>query len=238
MKRMLKELGRDKAFRLRKCKPYILAFCILFAMFELLGSTLAWFTTADFRVNSMETPPDKSFSVHAVDIFDPNPDDGVYHKRVGAVNAEEKPAFVRLLVIPVFVIDPVNPGDAPTLLPATLGGPGSGAMVIMDDLNTDSNDGDWLDATDFAGGDGYFYYRHILGANESTDTARNLFNTVTLGPLPQGYEEAHLVIEVKCEAVCTQPPGEYVNAWWDGDLPPSGTPQREAYELLREALGL
>lgn len=236
----LNELGRYRAFRLRKCKPCILAFCILFAMLQLLGSTYTWFTAEDSVANFMETPPIKPFLVWAVDMFEPEPDEGLYNKRVGAVNLEEKPAFVRLLVTPVFVVEPVNPGDPPTLLPATIGGPGSGAMVIMEDLNTDVGDGDWVDATDISGGgDGYFYYRHILEPGESTDPARNLFNTVTLAPsLPPGYDEAHLVIEVKCEAVGIWPANEYVNSWWYGDVPPSGTPQRAAYELLQQALGL
>jgi len=240
MKKVLNELGRYKAFRLRKCKPCILAFCILFAMLQLFGSTYTWFTAEDSVVNSMETPPIKSFLVFAVDVFDPEPDGDLYHKRVGAVNLEEKPALVRLLVTPVFVIDPVNPGDPPTLLPATIGGPGSGAMVIMEDLNTDVSSGDWVDATDVSvGGDGYFYYRRILEPGESTDAARNLFNTVTLAPsLPPGYDEAHLVIEVKCEAVGIRPADEYVNSWWCGVVPPSGAPQRAAYELLQQALGL
>ena len=234
MKRILKELGRDKTFRLRKCKPYILAFCVLFALLVLLGSTLAWYTTADTVVNSMETPPEKHFLIHAVDVFDPGPENGIYHKRVGAANMEEKPGLVRLMVIPVFVID--NPEGPPTLLPATIGwGPESEAMVIMDDYN----DTDWIDATDLSqGGDGYFYYRHVLAPGDSTDElGSNLFNLIALAdPLPEGYENAHLVIEVKCEAVGISPPEEYLTSWWDGVLP-SGV-LYDVYEALLLALGL
>ncbi|MCL2298954.1 MAG: hypothetical protein FWC27_02260, partial [Firmicutes bacterium] len=152
MKKFLKGIWRDRAYRLKKCKPYILIFCVLFALAELLGSTLAWYTAADTRVNSMETAAKKYYSAGAVDVFDPNKVDGGYNKRVGAANSGDKPALVRLLVTAVFEIPSPTPGEAPILLPATIGGPLSGALVIMDDYN----DGDWIDATDFeGGGDGY-----------------------------------------------------------------------------------
>jgi len=172
----------------------------LFALFELLGSTLAWFTSADARVNSMETPPDKHFSILAVDEFDPDPDDeGLYSKRVGAVNAAEKPGYARLLVFPMFLLE--NPDGPPTLLPASIGGPGSGAYVIMDDLNLT----DWLDASDLdSGGDGFFYYKYLLEPGQSTHPDHNLFNLIRINDnLPTDYQNARLVIEVKCEAQTT-----------------------------------
>lgn len=239
MKKFLKELGRNKAFRLRKCKPYILLFCALFALFELLGSTLAWYTTADSLVNVITTPAARHFRVRAVDVFDPEPEQGVYTKRVGAANVDDKAAFVRLLALPVFVIE--HPDGPPTLLPATIGKPGSGAMVIMSDLN----ETDWIDATDLGpGGDGYFYYKYILEPGKSTDTGHasredhNLFNQIEIGALPPGYEDAELVIEVICEAVSASPPGKYIQSWWGGEIPPDsiGNPLRAVYEALQAAL--
>jgi len=242
MKRTLKKLGRDKAFRLRKCKPYILVFCVLLALFEMLGSTLAWYTSADSCVNSMTTPADKHFAIYAVDAFDPDPKGGLYNKRVGAANGGEKPSLVRLLVTAVFEIPSTTPGEPPNLLPATIGGPYSDALVIMSDFNGT----DWIDATDLSsGGDGYFYYKYILEPDESTDTGHssgedhNLFNRVTLvDPLPLCYENAHLVIEVKCEAVGIRPPEQYIDSWWDGIVPVVSSALHPVYLVLQQALGL
>jgi len=242
MKNFLKGLWQDRALRLKKCKPFILAFCLLFALVELLGSTLAWFTAADTNVNSMEAPPNKHFSVQGVDMFNPNKDGDLWHKRVGAANPSEKPAFVRLLVTAVIEIPSTVQGAPPTLLPASIGGPGSGALVIMNDFNGAY----WIDATDPAlGGDGYFYYKYILEPGESTDDGyalsndHNLFNEVKLvDPLPPGYEQAKLVIEVKCEAVGTRPATAYVDSWWGGDEPALGSALHSVHAALQTALGL
>jgi len=207
------------------------------ALLLTLGGTLGWFTALDSRTNPMAAPPDGDFSVVVVDVFDP----GLSHsaKRVGARNAAEKPGLARMLVMPVFVVPAENPGAPPTLLPAAIGAPGDGALVTMADFNGD----DWVDATDLSlGGDGYFYYRHILAPGESTDlTGRNLFNEVIVAdPLPEGYEGAHLVIQVKCEAVGIRPPDTYIGSWWAGQVPPdaAGNTLRLVYDALQAALGL
>lgn len=242
MKKFLKSMWRDRAYRLKKCKPYILAFCILFALAELLGSTLAWYTAADTRVNSMETAGRQHYAAYAVDVFSPVKEDDWYNKRVGAANGGEKPSLVRLLVTAIFEIPSPIPGEPPTLLPAAIGGPGSGALVVMSDFNED----DWIDATDHDnGGDGYYYYRFVLQPGESTDTGnetnedRNLFNKIMLAdPLPPEYSDARLVIEVKCEAVGARPATQYINSWWEGDVPASGAVLYDVYEALQGALGL
>jgi len=242
MKNFLKALWQDRALRLKKCKPFILAFCLLFAVAELLGSTLAWFTAADTNVNSMETPSNKHFSVFGVDMFNKNKDGDLWHKRVGAENPSEKPGLVRLLVTAVIEIPSTVPGVPPTLLPASIGKQGSGALVIMNDFNS----ADWIDATDPAtGGDGYFYYKYILEPGDSTDDGHalgndhNLFNEVKLAdPLPPGYEQAKLVIEVKCEAVGTRPAMTYVDSWWGGHEPAPGSVLYPVYDALQKALGL
>jgi predicted ribosomally synthesized peptide with SipW-like signal peptide len=232
MKLFLKGIGQNKAARLRKCKPYILLFSVLFALLTTTGSTLSWFTSADSITNTQKTPPAPNFRVTVVDVFTPpedppQPGDTV-PKRVGAQNQEEKPAFVRLLVLPTFVIDGANPGDLPTVLPAVFG-----THVIMEDFNS----ADWID-----GGDGYYYYKHILAGGESTDdgwnadsllsTDRNLFNSVSLpDPMPAGYENAHLVIEVKVEAVGIKPADAFINSWWDGAIP-TASPLKDVHDAL------
>jgi len=241
MEKFMKEMWRDRAYRLKKCKPYILVFSILFALAQLLGSTLAWFTTADTRVNAMETSAKKHYATHAVDVFDPvKTEDGWYNKRVGAANIGEKPSFVRLLVTAIFEIPSSTPGGPPILLPATIGDPDSDALVIMKDYN----DNDWIDATDTQnGGDGYYYYKYILQPGESTDidneinADHNLFNRIVLADsLPPEYNNARLIIEVKCEAVGTRPSTQYVEIWWNGEIPVYGSVLDDVYEALQLAL--
>ena len=220
--RLMARLGRNKSGRLRKCKPFILAGCVLFSLLMLFGSTLAWFTAADTVANNMKTPQEKGFMLDLVDVFDETPDgNDVYSKRVGAANTEEKDAFVRLLVIPTIVIDPAAPGGNALVLPAVLG-----TDVILQDLNTT----DWIDCTDITdGGDGYFYYKYILEGKTSTDTSepaiagmtyldKNLFGQVVISPeLLEEYPTAHLRIEVKLEAVDIKPASEYRLSWWNWD---------------------
>ena len=229
-------MKHETRYRLNKCKPLILAFCVVFAAVAMLGSTFGWFTATDTRTNPMETPPDKFFSIQEVDVFDP--DASLRDKRVGAKNVGEKPGLVRLLVLPALMAAPEIAGDPPKLLPVSIGPPGSGAMVIM----LDYNGGDWIDATDPAtGGDGYFYFRHILAPGETTDRARNLFNEVTVAsPLPEGYEDAQLVIQVKCEAVGIKPADTYITTWWNGHIPPNtaGNTLRQVHDALQAALAI
>jgi hypothetical protein len=240
MNKFMRGLGQNKGDRLRKCKPFILLFCVLFAFVTVLGSTMAWFTSSDSRTNNLQGPPEKGFNVDVVDVFPGTPDhDDTYNKRVGAANVNEKPAFVRLLVVPVIVIDGVNPGDKPTLLPAVFG----------TDIHMESpNFADWID-----GGDGYFYYKHILPGKTSTDSGaapatqvpgmtyldNNLFDQVTIdaGLLSQ-YPDAHVVIEVKVEGVGIRPASEYIDSWWKGVVPATGTPLWDVYDALQTALGL
>lgn len=203
----------DKARGMRHIKPFILLFCILFSLVMVLGSTLAWFTTSDSVTNQLKSPQ-KNFSITAVDVFDPDPDENdIIHKRVGAVNAGNKPGFVRLLLVPVFLLESDNPQEPPQLLPASFG-----EQVSIEDLNTTDRDpaNDWID-----GGDGYYYYTHILNPGESTDElGTNLFNKVIFAKnLDEQYLAAQFYIQVKCEAVGTKPSGEYINSWWDGVIP-------------------
>jgi len=230
LRSFFKEIGLHKAVRFRKVKPFIMLFCIVFALVYTVGSTLAWFTTKDSRTNNMQTPPEKGFNVKEVDVFDNTPHNGIYNKRVGSVNMKEKPAFVRLLIMATIEL----PGDPPTALPASIGGPGSGAMVIMTDMNT----ADWID-----GGDGYYYYKHILQGGESTDTGwdtgtdHNLFNHVSLAIQTDNDEDVHVKIEVVCQAVGITPSTEYIDAWWQG-ITPTSEPLYSVYTALQSVLGL
>jgi len=230
-------MNNETRYRLNRCKPWIMAFCVLFAAVMLLGSTFGWFTATDSRTNTLVTPPDKFFSIQALDLFDP--DVSLRHKRVGAINLEEKPGLVRLLVQPVFTVPAQADGDPPKLLPGSIGGPGSGALVIMRDFNST----DWIDAAGpGTGGDGYFYYKHILEPGVSTDDiGHNLFNEVDIAsPLPEGYEDAQLVINVKCEAVGIKPAENFVTVWWNGQVPPNspGNTLRLVYDTLQAALAI
>jgi len=203
---------------------------VLFALAELLGSTLAWYTAADSITNSMVSLPKKFFFIDVVDVFNPIPNGGIYYKNVGAVNPGEKPGFVRLLVSPVFVVPPATPGDPPILLPGTIGKPLSDALVMMKDFNG----GDWIDATDLSdGGDGYFYYKYVLEPGNSID----LFHELELAnPLPPGYENATLVIEVKCEAMTIKPPTGYITSWWGGAIPAPDTILYDVHDALQQSL--
>jgi len=213
--------------RLRRAKPLIFVGCILLAVLLLLGSTLAWFTAADTVLNPIRREePEKNFEVVEVDVFPPGQDySKVVEKRVGAQNIGELPAFVRVLVLPVFI------AQDGSLLPAVLGKAGDpGVNVIVTDFNlatwnTATNQwegGEWA-----LGGDGYYYYLNRLDPETSTDIAdlnKNLFSHLQLvTPIPAGYGDAMLVIEVKCEAV---EPMNYREAWWgmDANAAPASPP--------------
>jgi hypothetical protein len=194
----------------------LLCFSALFAFLVVTGSTLAWFISVDSMVNNLHSPPAKGFSAALVDVFNPSPQQGkTYTKRVGAVNQEGKPAFVRLLVIPTFVA-----ADGETVLPAEFG---THVTLTGANLATWSGSkwsgGDWAD-----GGDGYYYYLHILPGNTSTDIGglnQNLFNSVQVSSsLPAEYKNANLRIEVKCEAVGIEK-WQYRTGWWGRDTAPA-----------------
>jgi len=210
-----------RSWKLRKLKPVILIGCFVLSLLMLLGSTLAWFTANDEVLNRVHRDePAKRFEVLEVDVFPDEQDlDGEIEKRVGAQNVGDLPAFVRLLVLPVFKSEEGH------LMPAVLGRPGENpgdppvpedANVIVKDFNlaawnpstTDWEGGDWAD-----GGDGYYYYLNRLDPETSTDAlGTNLFETLELvRPMPPGYENATLVIEVKSEAVELK---NYREAWW------------------------
>jgi len=221
---------KDRARRwLRKAKPVILTGCIVMAVLLVLGGTLAWFTAADEVLNiAKRNEKAKEFIVVEVDVFDPEPEDGLYTKQVGAQNVGDIPAFVRLLVLPVF-----KSADG-SLLPAVLGylDDSTGAPVppdanvIVTDFNLANWDGSEWTGGDWAdGGDGYFYYLNRLDPGISTDAqGKNLFNHLELAqPMPEGYENASLVIEVKCEALTVT---DYRNGWWGltTNAPPENPP--------------
>ena len=194
---------------MRKVKPWVLPFAVVLALVIVLGSTLAWFTSASGVLNALRREPRGTFRIEAVDVFTPpeNPGKGTQNiaKRVGAVNTQDIPGFVRLLVIPTFVTD-----DG-TLLPAAFG-----IHVIINDLNTTH----WR----YCPSDGYYYYLDILMPGKSTDIGdlnRNLFNTLEIaGSLPEEYNGATLKIEIKSEAV-NDLKWNYREGWWGSQAPPT-----------------
>jgi len=220
-----KMLDQDNFLQLRRQKPVIFIGSLALAVVLLLGSTLAWFTAADYVRNPMRRNEyAKSFEVVEVDVFPPGQDtEGSMEKRVGSQNVGDLPAFVRLLVLPVFKSADDN------LLPAALGRDGTppdpaNANVIIEDFNLatwNETEEKWNDDGDWApGGDGYYYYLHRLDPMTSTeDLHKNLFNSLRLADMPEGYENATLIIEVKCEAV---EPKNYREAWWG--IPGNATP--------------
>jgi len=233
-----------RSWKLRRLKPVILIGCFMLAVLMLLGSTLAWFTANDDVLNRVRRDEKaKRFEVVEVDVFPDQDFDGEIEKRVGAQNVGELPAFVRLLVLPVFKSEEGH------LIPAVLGQPGANpsdppvpadANVIVLDFNLAEwnpgtlawEGGDWAD-----GEDGYYYYLRRLDPETSTDDlGKNLFETLELvQPMPEGYENATLVIEVKSEAVELK---NYREAWWgilgNTPAPADVTLQRIDGELVSE----
>jgi len=192
----------------QKTKLVFFSACVLTALVLIVTQTYAWFTAEDEKVNQFIT--DKivvkyEFDSKLFDDFDPDPDGDVYTKRVGAVVSGNRDSFVRLLVIPTFV-DDSDPNLPPIVLPAVFG-----THIILDD--GDYNTTNWA-----YGGDGYYYYLGVLKPGDSTDDmGQNLFNTVKLADnLPPEYENAHLVIEVKCEASGTEK-WDYRAGWWGSE---------------------
>jgi len=223
---------------LRKAKPVIFLGCLMLSILLVLGGTLAWFTSADTVRNIVKQEEmAKEFIVVEVDEFYPEPDEGgIYTKKVGAQNIGDIPAFVRLLVLPVFISADDN------LLPAVLGMPGTppapaDANVIVTDFNL--WDETTLTGDDWAyGGDGYYYYLHRLDPNDNTeDLGKNLFEHLKLvEPMPAGYENAKLVIEVKCEALEVK---RYREGWWglSNTTAPAASPLKEIDSRLQGQIG-
>jgi len=215
---LLKRFAASGVKMLHKNKRIILLFCVLFALAVLLGSTYSWFTSADSNTNILYTDPMKDFKITVVDVFDDTPQipGDTWNKRVGAVNHAENPGFVRLLVIPTIVA-----ADGETVLPAEFG-----THVTIEDLNII----DWI-----YGEDGYYYYTHVLLSGESTDTMspkKNLFNTVKVSSsLPAEYEDAHLKIEIKCEAVGIKQ-WDYRMGWWGIATAPGETNLKAVDDIL------
>ncbi|MDR1806068.1 MAG: hypothetical protein LBQ80_04790 [Clostridium sp.] len=194
LKNLLAGLNAGKR---RLIKPLILLVCAVYCLTMLLGGTFAWFSFSDEKTETIFTPgPAASINIGLVDVFPPGetkPGESRV-KRVGAQNMTNTAVFVRLLVLPCIV------ADDGTLLPAEIG-----EQLLLDDLNT----ADWYD-----GGDGYYYYRHVLKSGESTDSAKNLFNSVSVAAsLPDAYKGARLTIDVRCDSVEARKYA-YRVAWW------------------------
>jgi len=176
----------------------ILVFSILSGVLMIFGSTSAWFTSSDTRVNPFRTP-DLPFLFEITEEFTPpgtvNPGQSV-PKVVEVTNTGELPGFARLLVMAEII------GGDGTVLP---GNPGAEFSF------TDLNETDWK-----YGGDGYYYY---LGKLAPGETSPALFTGVTLADgLGAEYENAGMKIEVKLEAVEVAK-WKYRESWWQGATP-------------------
>jgi hypothetical protein len=160
--------------------------------------------------------PQYLFDVSIVEVFEPpvdpiNPGGDPIEKRVSVTNNGDLPGFVRLLVLPTAVA-----ADGHTVLPAHIG------TEIIADLNTST----WTD-----GGDGYYYYRGVLPAKESTP---ELFTAISLtAGLDERYKGASLSIEVKCEAIGIKK-WDYRVGWWGSSDAPTDTTLLTIDAILRE----
>jgi len=191
-----------KGNRLRKLKPVIFVFSLVYAIGMLIGSTLAWFTSSDTRVNEFRNDM-PIFSVQAVDVFDPaNPWKSGDNKEVSAVNTGKKDAFVRIMVMPM-----IMNGSIP--LQARIGE--EIEITFLDIYNVSTNPtGKWID-----GNDGYYYYLDVLKPGETAEPY--LFRKVELkSGLSTEYDDAFLKIEIKMEAVGIDA-YEYRKVWWNDE---------------------
>ena len=191
-----------KGKKLRKLKPVIFVFSLVYAIGMLLGSTFSWFTSSDDRINEFRNNM-PVFSAQVVDVFDPaNPWKTGDNKEVSAVNTGEKDAFVRIMVLPVIM-------NGSTPLQARIGE--EIEITFLDIYNSVSNPtGKWVD-----GNDGYYYYLDVLEPGETAQPY--LFKKVELkSGLPTEYDDATLKIEVKMEAVGIDA-YEYRKAWWNDE---------------------
>lgn len=190
-------------------RPIAVPLSMILALFMLLGGTMAWFVATDGRINPFRTGALR-YAAQAVDVFNKpviQPRDGdIVSKRVGAHNTGDIACFVRLMVHPTIVAD-----DGMTLLPASFG-----EEVIIIDLNTT----DWV-----YGGDGYYYYLHVLQPGVTTTSlGKDLFSQVQIAHgLSEDYDEATLHIEVKCESSDTKK-WNYRQGWWNTTSAPVGAP--------------
>jgi len=191
-----------KGERLRKLKPLVFVFSLVYTIIVLIGSTFAWFTSSDNKINEFRNNM-PVFSAQVVDVFNPlNPWKPGDNKEVSAVNTGEKNAFVRIMVLPVIM-------DGATPLQARIGE--EIKITFLDIYNVSTNPtGKWID-----GNDGYYYYLDVLKPSETAQPY--LFKKVELkSGLPAEYDDATLKIEVKMESVGTGA-YEYRKAWWNDE---------------------
>jgi len=189
--------------RMNRQRGLVLIFSIVLSIVIGVGSTYAWFTSSDVKVNPFKSPA-LPFNFVITEEFTPpgtvDPGDKIT-KVVNAANTGELPGFVRLLVFAEIVS-----ADGTILS----GNPG--AEFTYDGLNTT----DWK-----YGGDGYYYY---LGTIAPGETSPNLFTGVTISSgLGDEYKNSGMKIEVKLEAVAVDK-WEYRDGWWNGATPVAPSP--------------
>jgi len=180
----------------QKLTKRIVAVAVVSAVaFLIIANTFAWFTSKDSVVNQFKAQ-DQHFSVKLYDKFSQPPSvepDTDYDKIVSAKNYDTMPGFVRIMIFPTAIKD-----GMPLQVQF-------GTDVVANDLNTT----DWKD-----GGDGYFYYLHVLQPGE---TANPLFTSVKL--VSTELTGADFNIQVTSGAVQL---GQYNYrvAWWNTNSPP------------------
>jgi len=177
--------------RLRRQYPLMLVMAVIVAMFNLLGTTFAWFVQTDNVKNVIESKETRFTHQIDEDFEKPtvvDPGDTVV-KAVRAENTGTLPGFVRLLVLTEIISQDGVP------LPA---GP---SAITYNDINTTK----WIKV------DNWWYYLDVLEPGEVTP---NIFSGVTLSAsLPDEYQNAGMKIEVKMEASDIKK-WSYRAGWW------------------------
>lgn len=170
----------------------------------LVGGSLAWFTSQDDITNTFTTdgtnPDDSKAGIVVEEQFNGNENwtenDGkldnlmpgaTVGKNVRVTSTEIYDQYIRAKLIITLNGKPVKVNDSI--------------------INVVPNEKDWL-----LKNDGYYYYRGIVGATEST---ANIINKVTLSS-EAGNEYKNAKIEVKVEAEGIQAANHAVESWYVG----------------------
>ncbi len=152
-------------------KKKVILFSIVLLIILLTGTTLAWFSSADSKINTFKT------GTVELEILEPGFTDiddvqlGTYDKNIKIKNTGTGTTYVRVRLIPQW--------SEPSL------------PISNVQLNLDNDD--WLLHTD-----GYYYFKYYLKSGQDTSL---LLNSVTFTDLGPEYENKTFTIKVVAEGV-------------------------------------
>lgn len=156
---------------------------VILLVLALAGGTFAWLT--------VQTPPiTNTFQMGAVDVeIEETFSDGKDEKsNVTLKNQENVPIYVRAALVPTWVDDQGKPHGV--------------AASLNDDLDIEWGTGDWI----YDAPDGYYYYKHILSAGEST---KILIDSATV----RTANDYHMNLQVIADAVQASPASAVAEVW-------------------------